>query len=217
MLAVGPLGPQYCWLFAWYELGRQAHLGVDTLPTQRVPQKILKKSISLYYIVGCCAMIYCIPEEIITTVIENKLANTTAHMITHTTIAQAYWMCHIIYLVANWFFIGCRVSYRVIKGNSDLYVCLKGLNHLYLYCPILLKNIFLVISWHGLDNWEKIHEYPSNNIQKKLLKLSGYSSQLQKTHIVLFWAMNWLKPMIRIRLNLFKVCHFSLWIGYTDF
>ena len=24
MLAVGPLGPQYCWLFAWYELGRQA-------------------------------------------------------------------------------------------------------------------------------------------------------------------------------------------------
>ena len=50
MLAVGPLGPQYCWLFAWYELGRQAHLGVDTLPSQRVPQKILKKSISLYYI-----------------------------------------------------------------------------------------------------------------------------------------------------------------------
>ena len=25
MLAVGSLGPQYCWLFAWYELGRQAH------------------------------------------------------------------------------------------------------------------------------------------------------------------------------------------------
>ena len=22
MLAAGPLGPQYCWLFAWYELGR---------------------------------------------------------------------------------------------------------------------------------------------------------------------------------------------------
>ena len=50
MLAVGPLGPQYCWLFAWYELGRQAHLGVDTLPSQRVPQKILKTNISLYYI-----------------------------------------------------------------------------------------------------------------------------------------------------------------------
>ena len=49
MLAVGPLGPQYCLLFAWYELGRQVHLGVDTLPSQRVPQKILKKSISLYY------------------------------------------------------------------------------------------------------------------------------------------------------------------------
>ena len=27
MLAVGPLGPQYCCLFAWYELGRQAQLG----------------------------------------------------------------------------------------------------------------------------------------------------------------------------------------------
>ena len=26
MLAVGPLGPQYCYLFAWYELGRQAQL-----------------------------------------------------------------------------------------------------------------------------------------------------------------------------------------------
>ena len=49
MLAVGPLGPQHCLIFAWYELGRQAHLGVDTLPSQRVPQKILKKSISLYY------------------------------------------------------------------------------------------------------------------------------------------------------------------------
>ena len=24
MLTVGLLGPQYCWLFAWYELGRQA-------------------------------------------------------------------------------------------------------------------------------------------------------------------------------------------------
>ena len=43
MLAVGPLGPQYSLPFAWNELGRQAHLGVDTLPTQRVPQKILKK------------------------------------------------------------------------------------------------------------------------------------------------------------------------------
>ena len=51
MLAVGPLGPQYSLLFAWHELGRHAHLGADTLPTQRVPQKILKKSISLYYIV----------------------------------------------------------------------------------------------------------------------------------------------------------------------
>ena len=30
MLAVGPLGPQYCWLFAWYELGRQAHLVFST-------------------------------------------------------------------------------------------------------------------------------------------------------------------------------------------
>ena len=37
MLAVGPLGPQYSLLFAWYELGRHAHLGADTLPTQRVP------------------------------------------------------------------------------------------------------------------------------------------------------------------------------------
>ena len=43
MLAVGPLGPQYSLPFAWYELGMQAHLGIDTLPTQRVPQKILKK------------------------------------------------------------------------------------------------------------------------------------------------------------------------------
>ena len=25
MLAVGPLGPQYSWLFAWHELGRHAH------------------------------------------------------------------------------------------------------------------------------------------------------------------------------------------------
>ena len=50
MLAVGPLGPQYSLLFAWNELGKHAHLGVDTLPTQRVPQKILKKNISLYYI-----------------------------------------------------------------------------------------------------------------------------------------------------------------------
>ena len=49
MLAVGPLGPQYCLLFAWHELGTHSYLGVDTLPTQRVPQKILKKSISLYY------------------------------------------------------------------------------------------------------------------------------------------------------------------------
>ena len=48
MLAVGPLGPQYYLLFAWHELVRQAHLGVDTFPTLRVPQKILKKSISLY-------------------------------------------------------------------------------------------------------------------------------------------------------------------------
>ena len=43
MLAVGPLGPQYSLLFALHELGRHAHLGVDTLPSQRVPQKILKK------------------------------------------------------------------------------------------------------------------------------------------------------------------------------
>ena len=28
--AVGPLGPQYCWLFAWYELGRQSHLGCSS-------------------------------------------------------------------------------------------------------------------------------------------------------------------------------------------
>ena len=54
MLAVGPLGPQYRLLFAWNELGRHAQLGVDTLPTQKVLQKILKKSISLYYI-ECCA------------------------------------------------------------------------------------------------------------------------------------------------------------------
>ena len=52
MLAVGPLSPQYCWLFAWYELGKHAAWGVDTLPNQRVPQKILKKSISLYYLAG---------------------------------------------------------------------------------------------------------------------------------------------------------------------
>ena len=50
MLAVGPLGPQYSLLFSWNELGKHAHLAVDTLPTQRVPQKILKKSISLYHI-----------------------------------------------------------------------------------------------------------------------------------------------------------------------
>ena len=37
MLAVGPLGPQYSLLFAWYELGRHAHLGADTLPSQKVP------------------------------------------------------------------------------------------------------------------------------------------------------------------------------------
>ena len=50
MLAVGPLGPQYSLLFAWNELGRHAHLGVDTHLSMRVPQKILKKSVSLYYI-----------------------------------------------------------------------------------------------------------------------------------------------------------------------
>ena len=59
MLAVGPLGPQYSLNFAWHELGRQAHLGVDTLPSQRVPQKILKKSISLYY---GAATAYIIPD-----------------------------------------------------------------------------------------------------------------------------------------------------------
>ena len=33
MLAVGPLGPQYCRLFAWYKLGRHAnvHLGIQNL------------------------------------------------------------------------------------------------------------------------------------------------------------------------------------------
>ena len=49
MLAVGPLGPQYCLIFAWHKLGTQAYLGADTLPSLKVPQKILKKSISLYY------------------------------------------------------------------------------------------------------------------------------------------------------------------------
>ena len=49
MLAIGLLGPQYWLLFAWHELGRQANLGVDTHLSMRVPQKILKKSISLYY------------------------------------------------------------------------------------------------------------------------------------------------------------------------
>ena len=49
MLAVGPLGPQYRIIFALHEQGRHAHLGADTLLSMRVPQKILKKSISLYY------------------------------------------------------------------------------------------------------------------------------------------------------------------------
>ena len=44
MLAVGPLGPQYCWLFAWYELGRQAHLGRRHPPcTRGYPTRSLKK------------------------------------------------------------------------------------------------------------------------------------------------------------------------------
>ena len=50
MLAVGPSGPQYSLLFAWHELVRSPTWAVDTLPSQRVPQKILKKSISLYYL-----------------------------------------------------------------------------------------------------------------------------------------------------------------------
>ena len=49
MLAVGPLGPQYCLLFAWYELGRQAHLLYLQIPTilQIVPnlQILLKPRI----------------------------------------------------------------------------------------------------------------------------------------------------------------------------
>ena len=49
MLAVGPLGPQYCLLFAWYELGSRPTWGVDTHLSMRVPEKILKKSFSLYY------------------------------------------------------------------------------------------------------------------------------------------------------------------------
>ena len=44
------VGPQYSLLFALHELGRHAQLGVDTHLSMRVPQKILKKSISLYYI-----------------------------------------------------------------------------------------------------------------------------------------------------------------------
>ena len=36
MLAVGPLGPHYCRLFAWYKLGRHAHLGRRYPPT--IPQ-----------------------------------------------------------------------------------------------------------------------------------------------------------------------------------
>ena len=45
MPAVGPLGPQDCWLFARYELGRHATCGVDTLPSQKVPQKCLKNAV----------------------------------------------------------------------------------------------------------------------------------------------------------------------------
>ena len=52
MLAAGPLGPQQSLLFAWNELGRQAYLGVDTLPRQKVPQKILKK-VSPYIMYRC--------------------------------------------------------------------------------------------------------------------------------------------------------------------
>ena len=31
ILAVGPLGPQYSLLFAWYELGRDAHLASNVV------------------------------------------------------------------------------------------------------------------------------------------------------------------------------------------
>ena len=42
MLAVGPIGPQYSLLFAWHELGCMPTCGCDTLPSQKVPQKILQ-------------------------------------------------------------------------------------------------------------------------------------------------------------------------------
>ena len=37
MLAVGPTGPQYCWLFAWHKAGREPTWDVDTLPSQDGP------------------------------------------------------------------------------------------------------------------------------------------------------------------------------------
>ena len=56
MLAVEPLGSQYSCLFAWHEVGTHSHLGVDTLPSQRVPQKILKK-VSPYTILASMIII----------------------------------------------------------------------------------------------------------------------------------------------------------------
>ena len=41
MLAVGPLGPQYCWLFAWYELGRHAYLGHKKVMNRNIRINIL--------------------------------------------------------------------------------------------------------------------------------------------------------------------------------
>ena len=40
MLAVGPLGPQYSLLLAWYELGRHASLDGNTLPSQKILTKM---------------------------------------------------------------------------------------------------------------------------------------------------------------------------------
>ena len=50
MLAVWPLGPQYCWLFAWYELGRQAHLVL--LLVEDTPPKLLHPHSSCKWPIG---------------------------------------------------------------------------------------------------------------------------------------------------------------------
>ena len=52
MLAVEPLGPQYCWIFAWYELGRLAHPGGHSTHIQ------LSKAPTLYWPVRVYQQIY---------------------------------------------------------------------------------------------------------------------------------------------------------------